>query len=175
MSRIASWAEHPRRAPGWRFPALLSLVALTLLLAPRLAAALAECQVSADAVDFSLYDPSRGSPTDTVGNVQVRCSLLGLASVLVSYDIHLSTGASGSYAPRHLTSGGHRLQYNLYTTAARTQVWGDGSGGTAVVSDSYLLGLLTVTRNYSVYGRLGALQNVPSGTYGDTITVTVHY
>jgi spore coat protein U-like protein len=113
--------------------------------------------------------------TDATGNIQVSCSLIGLISLLVSYDILLSPGGSGSYTPREMTSGTNHLQYNLYTNTARTTVWGDGNSGTATVSDGYLLGIGTTMRNYSIYGALPSSQNMPAGTYADTITVTVNY
>ncbi|BBA33301.1 spore coat U domain-containing protein [Methylocaldum marinum] len=63
----------------------------------------------------------------------------------------------------------------MYTDSARSSIWGDGSAGTQTVSDGYLLGLLTVTRHYPVYGRIPADQNVSPGVYLDTIFVTVLY
>lgn len=132
------------------------------------------CTVSATGVTFSNYDPS--SLLDGTGNITVICT--GLISVSVNYTISLSTGSSGSYSARQMTSGGYVLQYNLYTAPSRSdvdQIWGDGSGVSSVVSDGYSLALLIVTRNYPVYGRIPAGQNVAAGLYGDTITVTVVY
>lgn len=137
--------------------------------------ALASCSASANATAFGVYSPFSAGPTDSAGNVQVQCSLLGLLSLSVSYTIALSPGSSGSFASRRMSSGANTLNYNLYVDAARTAVWGDSSGASLSVTDGYLLGLLTVTRNYSVYGRVSARQNVPPGSYGDVITVTVNY
>lgn len=139
------------------------------------ALALADCTVSASSVDYGTYDVFNLSDADAAGNVRVSCSLLGLISLLVNYDILLSTGLSGSYAPRKMYNGSNVLTYNLYTTSSRTTVWGDGTGGTSFINDGYLLGLLTVTLDYPVYGRLPAQQDVPAGLYSDTITVTVNY
>jgi spore coat protein U-like protein len=72
-------------------------------------------------------------------------------------------------------NGGNSMQYNLYTNAARTQVWGDGTGGTAKVSDSQLVVVGTSQYSYTAYGRIPALQNLGPGTYTDTITVTLNY
>ena len=150
--------------------AALGLFALGL---PAQAQLLFSCTVSASALSFGDYVFTNASPTDVAGNVNVTCTgLLGLA---VSYDIRLSTGSSGNYAARAMTSGGNQLQYNLYATSPPASVWGDGSGATAIVQDNYLLLLGGVSRNYPVYGRVPAGQNVPAGLYGDTITVTVNY
>ena len=153
----------------------LCLCALMLALLPGTAHSLADCAVTASGVAFGNYTFTNPTPTDAAGNVQVSCSLLGLLSLLVSYDILLSPGGSGSYASRKMTSGANELQYNLYTTAGHSTVWGNGTAGTSIVSDGYLLGLLTVVRNYPVYGRLPATQNTLQGIYTDTITVTVNY
>lgn len=72
-------------------------------------------------------------------------------------------------------SGAYAIEYNLYTDSTRTTLWGDGSAGTSYVSDGYLLGLLTVSRNYPVYGRVPAGQNLPAGVYSDVVVVTVDY
>ena len=131
------------------------------------------CSVSASGTNFGSYSIFNPAPLDAVGNIRVSCS--NLISILVNYTILLSPGASGSYAARRMSNGGNNLAYNLYTNAARTAIWGNGSAGTSVLNDGYLLGLFTVTQNYSVYGRVVAGQNVPPGAYSDTIVVTVNY
>lgn len=137
--------------------------------------AIADCTVSANSTNFGTYSPFSPAPLDGTGNVQVSCSLVGVISVLVNYDILLSPGSSGTFANRLMSGGSYSLSYNLYTTAGHSSIWGDGSGGTASVSDGYLLGLLTTVRNYPVHGRMIAGQNVEPGIYSDTIVVTVNY
>lgn len=152
---------------------LLTMVLMLLPVSGWCECLLCNCSVSATGVAFGNYNQLDASPADAAGNVQVSCGpLLG---VTVSYDITLSTGGSASYTPREMASGANQLQYNLYTTSGRSIVWGDGTAGTSVVSDSYLLGLLTTTRNYPVYGRIPAGQNSAAGAYADSITVTVIY
>jgi spore coat protein U-like protein len=74
-----------------------------------------------------------------------------------------------------MTNGASLLNYNLYTDATRTAVWGDGTGGTAVVSIKYSLppAGTTQTDTHTVYGRAFAGQVVSVGSYLDTITVTL--
>jgi spore coat protein U-like protein len=149
--------------------------ALFIALLPLNARAIASCSVTANAVVFGGYTFNNPSTTQSVGNVKVSCSLLGLISLLVSYNIRLSPGISATFAPRNMASGANTLQYNLYVDSGHSSVWGDGTAGTAFVSDGYLLGLLTTVNDYAVYGAIPAGQNVPIGTYSDTITVTVNY
>lgn len=138
-------------------------------------ALLYSCTVSATDTAFGNYGPFDTSPVDATGTVSVRCELLLGLSALVDYHIYLSTGLGGGYSPRRMYKGTDTLNYNLYTDSARTTIWGDGSGSTSYVEDSYLIQLTPVTRNYTVYGRLPAEQNVAPGLYTDVITVTVEY
>lgn len=145
----------------------------------------ASCSVSATGVAFGAYNHLSGSPLDSTGTVTVQCTGGGLLSAKnVSYTIQLNAGSSGSFSPRKLASGANLLDYNLYRNSARTTIWGNGSGGTSTVGGSFTLGncvlfLLcsdeTESRNHTVYGRIPASQNVPAGSYSDTITVTVNY
>lgn len=149
------------------------LCALPLLWPGAAHALLFTCTAEASVANFGAYSPFDAAALDGVGNARVTCT--GLIGLLVSYDIQLSRGASGSYAARSMSNGIHALSYNLYTSAARATVWGDGSGGSSTVSDGYLLAILTTVRDYPVYGRIGAGQNVSPGAYADTIVVTVNY
>ncbi|HUP91872.1 MAG TPA: spore coat U domain-containing protein [Solimonas sp.] len=152
----------------------LLLLALAALATPA-HAVLATCTASAQTVAFGSYNPFSATPLDSSGQVGVSCSISLGISIAVSYTIKLSTGVAGSYAPRYMAAGANHLNYNLYTSSARTTVWGNGTGGTSTVTDSYLLGLSTVARTYPVYGRVTAQQNLPGGSYSDTIMVTVEY
>jgi spore coat protein U-like protein len=132
--------------------------------------ALCTCTVSATGVDFGNYNPVSIMDNDSSGTVRVRCSLvLALAG---SYTIQLSRGSSATYAQRSLTSGGSTLRYNLYTSNARNQIWGDGTGGSLSVTNNFTA-LLGVDQTTTVYGRVPAGQNVPPGSYADTILVTI--
>ena len=136
------------------------------------AGAQAACSASSQSVPFGSYNPFTLTATDASGNVNVSCTGIG---ILFSYNIKLSTGASGSFANRTLKLGGASLNYNLYTSVLRVSVWGDGSGGSFTITDGYLISVGTVSRDYPVYGRLFAQQNVAAGAYTDTILVTVDY
>jgi len=122
----------------------------------------ATCSLSAQGVSFGSYDVFSNVALDSTGNIDVTCD------VSSSYSISLSQGG-GSYALRAMANGAHRLDYNLYTDATRTTVWGDGNGNTAIVSGS------GTTGNHTVYGRIPARQNAYVGGYIDTITVTLTF
>lgn len=130
------------------------------------------CTVSATAVPFGVYNPMNLSVSNGSGTVTLTCSVVSLLS---SWTIYLSAGNSASFATRLLKSGTNSLSYNLFTNAAHTIVWGDGTAGTGSVSDTELIGVGNTIFNYPVYGQLAAMQDKPSGTYSDSITVTVDY
>ncbi len=157
------------RRADYRPSAALAAFALGTLVAP--APARASCTVSATAVAFGAYNPSSGAPDDATGTINATCLIWDDAPI-----VSIGTGVSGSFAPRKLANGAARLNYNLYTAATRTIVWGDGSAGTSRVT---LTGGTTVLiwRTYArtIYGRIPIGQHVQAGTYTDTIVVTVTF
>jgi spore coat protein U-like protein len=125
-------------------------------------AAAESCNVSPLGVNFGTYDSLSPTPLEGVGNVAVECD------AAVSFTISLSTG-NGTYDDRRMTGPASELSYNLYSDASRLGVWGDGTGGSAIVS------ITASTADIPVYGRIPAHQNVPAATYADIIMVTITY
>jgi len=127
------------------------------------------CSVSATDLDFGSYDPSSGTALDGSSTISANCT------VGTGYTLSLDIGGGGgAYTQRLMDSAGtDTLGFNLFTDAARTQVWGDGSGATATVSSTGA-GLLT-SNNHTVYGRIPISQDVEPESYSSTITVTVTY
>ena len=72
-----------------------------------------------------------------------------------------------------MLNGSEPLNYNLYRDAARTAIWGDGTGGTQVYSDPRTPRNQNVT--LTVYGRIPAGQDVSVGTYTNTVTATINF
>lgn len=158
------------------FLALLTALSLALPQAASALCIICSCSVATDShVAFGTYNPLPGTAADAAGHITVTCDLtLGL---LGTYTVGLSRGGGASYSPRRMSSGANTLNYNLYMDAARSIVWGDGTGGSSIVSDPSLLTLLGhVVRQYDVYGRiLPNQQGTRPGSYSDTIIVTVTY
>jgi spore coat protein U-like protein len=137
-------------------------------------ALLQSCTVATTPVNFGLYNPLTPAANVATGVVSVTCTVT-LLGVLESWTIALSTGNSSNFTTRQLLNGGSPLSYNLYTSAAYSNVWGDGSGSTTLVSSHLLLSLGTTVNNYTVYGRIPAGQDSAAGTFMDTIVVTLNY
>lgn len=153
-------------------------LALLAVLATFLASASARaqtCTASTSGLAFGTYSGPSGAASDTAGSVSVRCQ--GTIAIAIPFTVGLTAGSGGSIAARTLVSVANRLNYQIYTNAARTQVWGDGTGGTTQVSGSIVLtlGNLSLLNTISVYGRIAARQNVPAGSYTDAVQVVVTY
>ncbi len=136
-------------------------LACALVLAASQAQAL--CTVTALPVVFGAYNPLSSQNVDGAGSVSIACVPAS------AYAVSLNTGL-GTYSARRMASGSYSINYNLYVDAARTVVWGDGSGSTSKVSDS------AASAIYPVYGRIPGSQSAAGvGAYSDTITVTVSF
>jgi len=156
------------RRADYRPSAALAAVALAVAFMPAPARA---CTISVTGVAFGAYDPQLPAPDDSTGTVDLACHP-SVQSPVVS----MNAGSYGSMATREMASGTNRLDYNLYTTIARTVVWGDGSQGSATVTMTggrVNAGVRRFSR--TIYGRIPTGQFVAPGTYGDTITVTVTF
>jgi spore coat protein U-like protein len=69
-----------------------------------------------------------------------------------------------------MRSGNAVLEYNLYTSAARTVVWGDGSGGSHVMSAGK-----NQSTNLAIFGNIPEGQDPEVGSYADTILISVEF
>ena len=141
------------------------------------ASAMADCTtVTSQSIVFGTYSALGGTPVDSSGSVRVSCTGRCLLSADVGV-VSISAGSSASFTNRTLVNGGQRLFYNLYTDAARSSVFGDGTGNTATVGFSAGGGLLggPSTATVPIYGRIPARQDVAPGQYIDTLIVTVTY
>ena len=148
-----------------------AFLAAALLAAPFFCAPASACTISSAGVAFGAYNPQSAANDDSTGTVTLACAPTVTAPVVA-----LSTGGSGTYSPRRMTNGAFNLNYNLYTTAARTVIWGNGIGGT--VTQTLTGGTVSGgIRNFSrtIYGRAPGSQNIGAGAYLDTITLTVTF
>lgn len=138
---------------------------------------LASCSmtVSAGAMAFGNYNPNAATgASDSTSTVQVTGTLVGIGLLnTIAYSISLSAGSASTVADRRLIGAGS-LGYNLYTDSARSVVWGANTVSDSISVLAAVLGG-SVTRNYTVYGRIPAGQYVAPGAYANTIVVTVTY
>lgn len=145
----------PRRRHG--------LLALALLLPLPLAAQPA-CRVEARPLAFGmLWDlSSRGADAESL-------VLLDCAAAIAGLRVSLGPGLNAVQASdRKLRNGATSLPYQLYTDAARSQLWGDGSGGSSAA-------MAPGNAMLTVYARIPPVPTPPPGSYSDAVEVTVDW
>ena len=147
---------------------LATALSLTLVLAA-VAPARAACTINTTPSIFGAYNVFAVTPLDSTGSVTIHCTQLD-KDVLVTLD----RGGAPTFNPRRMLNGSESLNYNLYLDAARTSIWGDGTGGTQTFFNHNPQGN---NRDIviPIFGRIPAGQDVGAGTYTNTVTATVQF
>jgi spore coat protein U-like protein len=126
------------------------------------------CTISTTPVAFGNYDTvgvNATNPLDGTGSVIIACTK-GAGT-----RIDLGLGANATGTTRRMAGGGDFLTYELYTTTARTTVWGSGAGTGLTVTAAPN----RTARTFSVFGRVPAAQDVTATTYTDTVVATINF
>lgn len=127
------------------------------------------CTISTAALAFGSYDPvvaHASTNLDGSGTVTIACTK-GAATTI---GFGLGSNAAGS--TRRMGDGASDfLTYELYQDSGRTTVWGNSGAGlfTPAAAPS------KAARNFTVYGRVTSNQDVPAGSYADTVVATVNF
>ncbi len=132
----------------------------------------ATCSATANPLNFNTYVPGNGNVTANT-TINVKCTN-GTA-----YTVALNGGSTsgGTIGQRLMANGTNTLQYNLYTNATWTTLFGDGTTSGSKTDGGTGAGTATV-QSYTVYGQLPdntTNQAAIPGTYADTIQVTIAY
>jgi spore coat protein U-like protein len=157
---------------GWITGAIAAMVAMmgasalaqtkTAQFAVR-ASVVADCQVTANDLDFGTYN----SATAASGSNQINLKCTPGSAATVSLD----GGQSGNPQARHMTGQNTNLNYQLYRDAGHTDAI-NTAGMAFQLKGSDNTGQNVI---YNVYGQVPANQAVPAGNYTDTVRVTVTY
>lgn len=131
------------------------------------------CTISAGALSFGAYDPSvanASSPLDGSASISVLCTLGAAASVELGQGSNADAGSSDAAPLRRLADGsGNFLSYALDQDASHMVLWGNTSGtGSAQTGTG-------ASESITVYGRIAAAQNVPSGSFTDSVLATINF
>ncbi len=122
---------------------------------------------SSNTMDFLTYDTIAAGPLGGTVGLSVRCTRG--ATVTIGIDTGAHAGAVAG-STRAMANGANSLGYDFYQNATYTTLWTTSGLGlySYVAADN---NPATVT----IYGRVPAGQDVPAGTYQDTVQVTVNY
>jgi spore coat protein U-like protein len=135
------------------------------------------CNGSNVAMSLGAYSGFQATDLDSSGVLVVTCTRNGgPPTTSVTVGIGPST-VSGSIATRQLrlVAGTDLLAYNLFRDAGRSLVWGQTIGTNTVSQNISLGNNSSGTLNFTIFGRITALQDVRAGTYNDTLTMTVTF
>lgn len=148
-----------------------------------------QCKVNPNgnaSLDFGFYesltsasasDIDKATVKEGIGSIQVQCTKDTPYTIALDAGQHPNT--SGNVDTRTMVYGANLkngVGYNLYSDAARTQVWGNsqpsnGTSGNVVAgkADGSL-------QSYQVFGRIKKpTDSITPGIYKDTVTVSVAF
>ncbi len=149
------------------FAILMRFVLAALCLLASVGAQAQNCNITASSpMLFGTYNPLSFTDHQAQTSVSVRCIALANIRVL------LGPGLTGNVSDRNMQRNGVNLPYGLYIDAARTTPWGNGTGGTSVVT-RFVFFISDFT--LPIYGSIPARQNIPVGFYSDSVTVQFQF
>lgn len=123
------------------------------------------CTISASPMSFGSME-SLATAVDQTATITASCTNG------TSYSVKLGLGTgSGVTDPeaRKMTFNTNTISYGLYQNNARTTPWGNTASNDF---DSTGTGS---NQSLTVYGRIGSQATPPTGTYTDTVVVTIEY
>ncbi|MDM7554026.1 Csu type fimbrial protein [Xanthomonas fragariae] len=161
--------------PFWRL--LLSVTIAALWLVPsQQARADTTCTVTLG-TPLAFGNVAANGTTDAVATLSVSCStaalsVLGYAQVSLCLDLGPGSASNGLYAPRRmLNSTNDSLDFQIYSEATRTQIWGT-TGSTMpsprTLTLSYAVPVITggsQAASVALYGRIPANQILSVGNH----------
>lgn len=120
----------------------------------------------------------------TAGTSLIATAVNGSSSVSVTctngspYSIAMDNGSNASSGQRRMISGSNFLNYDLYVDAAHTAPWLTATSNSACTTTGqcYLGTGSGSAQSISIYGVVPTTAAAPpSGTYTDTVTMTITY
>jgi spore coat protein U-like protein len=125
----------------------------------------ANCTISAGALAFGAYDPvvtNAAADLDQTSTITVACTKGSTGTV------SLNNGSNASGSTRRMKSGTDFLNYEMYSDSGRTTVWNATNTVSYTAASKATTGL-------TLYGRVPQGQDVPVGSYSDTVQATITF
>jgi spore coat protein U-like protein len=129
------------------------------------------CTISAGALAFGNYDiaNANGADLDSTATLSVQCTSGASTVITMGQGLHADSGSTDATPLRRLESGTDYLSYGLYRLSDYTAPWSnDAAGGLAYTGTG-------ASTSVTVYGRIAGSQNVPAGSYTDTVVATITF
>ena len=160
----------------WRLCAGLTMASACALAASPCAAAgratnqfrvsvnpISSCTISAAPMIFLIPVPTNLN-VDATSTITIKCP------PNTAFTIDIDTGLHNNGINRRVYNAGYNayINYDIYKDPPRSAVWGTG-GARNVAGNSGLTGISLMP----VYGRVASVKTLKSGSYNDTLTVTI--
>jgi spore coat protein U-like protein len=121
---------------------------------------------------FGAYDPivtNKSVALNGTATASVNCTITVPYVVTAGQGTYPGSGSTDPAPVRQMANGTYRLGYSIYQDLGRTTVWGNtaGTGLAGTGSGS--------AQTITLYGQIPAGLNQPSGTYTDTVILSVTY
>ena len=136
------------------------------------ATVVSSCSITAGTLAFPNYDVVTGAQVDGSAQLSVACSKGAITSITLGQGGNAGTGSTDILPLRRMknTSTTDMLAYSLFQDSTRLLTWGNTAlTGTVYVPAS------AAPANVPVYGRITAAQDVPAGSYADTVLATISF
>ncbi|MFI5394784.1 MAG: spore coat U domain-containing protein [Candidatus Binatia bacterium] len=133
------------------------------------------CTITTAAIPFGSYDPivaNDTAPLDNTGTVTITCTKGTPATIGLGTGLNAGKVVGVSRAMNDTASPTpDYLGYELYQDSGHATVWTNSGAGLL----SPAAAPSKAARNFSVYGRVIAGQDVPQNSYTDTVVATVNF
>lgn len=119
------------------------------------------------AIAFGTYDTIAGAQVTGNGTIQIACTKGTVATLALDNGLN---HANASGTQRAMKSGTNYLNYDIYQDNAFATFW-----GTAAQAEVEPAAPNATTQTFTAYGKMPSGQDVPQGSYTDTVGVTVSF
>ena len=131
------------------------------------------CTIAAGAMTFASYDPTATADNDATATITSTCTAGGAAVITMNQGGRAQSGSTDSVPARAMWNGSEGtpedLLYQVYSDSAGGTVWGNTSGsGKSITADGS-------AQAFTAYGRIPKNQTVSSGSFSDSVLVTLTY
>ncbi len=138
------------------------------------ATVISTCTITSGNLSFGNYDAigaNATAPLNATAAITATCTQGAAATVDIDQGLN-SSGSGTSMQRRMKGTGTNYLSYNIYQDSAHSKPWGSKTSGTTV-SVTGAGGTTPVA--ITAYGSVAGAQNVATGTYTDSVAVTINY
>jgi spore coat protein U-like protein len=149
----------------WMFPAALGLAATKTAKFNVTATVQSDCTVTATNLAFGTVGLLQAN-VDATSTISVTCT----PNTPYQLGLNEGTAAGSTVDARLMANGTATMQFQMFSDAQRTQIWGNTDGTNTVGGSGN-----GQAANYTVYGRIPPQTAPGVGNYATEITATITY